>query len=130
MADIKLTLSKDTKKRSPDVKSEARWLKKMGLLYYELHTKPLRASAGCWVYFIRDGKLMARAKARDFRKMTKDELGGSFTGELADHDGWRVGIKPPMHIASRPVPHRGFQGFRYVRPDERAVFARAFDKGK
>jgi len=128
MADIKLTLSKDPKKRAPDIESEARWLQKEGHLYYELQTQPLRASAGCWVYFVRNGKLMARARASDFRRMTKDELGGSFTGELAHHDGWRVEIKPPMQIAIRPISHAGFQGFRYVRPDEVAAFKRAFDR--
>jgi hypothetical protein len=95
-----------------------------------LHKNPLHASAGCWVYFIRDGKLVARAKASKFRRMRKDELGGSFTGVLTDHDGWRVEIKPPMQIASRRIFHNSFQGFRYVRRDEIATFERAFDKKK
>lgn len=66
--DIKITLSKDPKKRAPDIKSEAQRFdtKKEGALYYELHKKPRHTSAGCWVYFIRDGELVARAKASDF----------------------------------------------------------------
>ena len=130
MADIKLTLSKDIKKRAPDIYSEARRLKKENALYYELHTKPLRASEGDWVYFIRDGEVVARARASKFLWMTKNELGGSYTGELTDHDGWRVEIKPPMQIASQPVPHISFQGFRYVRPEEKTTFESAFAKHK
>jgi hypothetical protein len=122
MNDIKLTLSKDPRKRSPDITSEAQWLMKVGSLNYELNKKPRHASAGCWVYFIRDSKLVARASARFFVWISKDELGVSFTGELTDQDGWRVEIKPPMQIASRPISHSGFQGFRYVRQDERAAF--------
>ena len=130
MADIKLTLSKDIKKRAPDIYSEARRLKKESALYYELHTRPLRASKGNWVYFIRDGEVVARARASNFLWMTKNDLGGSYTGELTDHDGWRVEIKPPMQIASRPVPHKSFQGFWYVRAEERAALESAFAKHK
>ena len=130
MADIKLTLSKDTKKRAPDIHAEARRLKKVGALYYELHTRPNRASDGDWVYFIRDGEVVGRAKASKFLWMSKNDLGGSYTGELTNHDGWRVEIKPPIQIASHPIPHNSFQGFRYVRPEERAAFKRAFAKQK
>lgn len=130
MADIKLTLSKNTKKRSPDIESEAKWLKKEGVLYYELHAKPRQASPGCWVYFIRDGKLLARAKASDFLWMERDDLGGSYTGELTAHDGWRVEVKPPLKIASHPIPHGSFQGFRYVKPEENDAFEQAFNRKK
>ena len=130
MTDIKLTLSKDTKKRAPDIHSEARRLKKEGALYYELHTKPLRASSGDWVYFIRNGEVVARAKASKFLWMSKTDLGTSYTGELADHDGWRVEIKPPMQFASRLIAHSSFQGFRYVRPEEKAALESAFAKQK
>jgi hypothetical protein len=130
MADIKLTLSKDIKKRAPDIHSEFRRLKKESALYYELHKKPLRASEGDWVYFIRDGEVVARAKASKFLWMSKNALGGSYTGELTDHDGWRVEIRPPMQIASRPVPHKSFRGFRYVRLEEKAAFESAFAKRK
>ena len=126
--DIKITLSKYPKKRAPDIKSEAQRLKKKGTLYYELHKKPRHASAGCWVYFIRDGELVARAKASDFLWMKKEELGGSFTGELPEHDGWRVEVQTPMQIATQPIAHKGFQGFRYVRLEERVAFEQAFDK--
>lgn len=55
MPDIKLTLSKDTSMRSPNVDEEARWLEKEGALYYQLQGQPKEAQAGCWVYFLRDG---------------------------------------------------------------------------
>jgi hypothetical protein len=130
MTDIKLTLSKDTKKRAPDIHSEARWLKKEGALYYELHMKPLRSCNGDWVYFIRDGEVVARAKASKFLWMSKNDLGPSYTGELTGHDGWCVKIKPPMQIASRLIPHHSFQGFRYVRQQEKTSFESAFAKQK
>lgn len=130
MTDIKLTLSKDIKKRAPDIHSEARRLKKVGALYYELHTKPLHASNGDWVYFIRDGEVVGRAKANRFLWMSKNDLGTSYTGKLTDHDGWHVEIKAPMQIAFRLIPHNSFQGFRYVRPEEKATLESAFAKQK
>ena len=128
MADIKLTLSKDTRRRAPNIESEARRLKDEGVLYYELHTKPLRASTGSWVYFIRGGKLVARARVGSIRWMSSGELGRSYTGELSSHDGWRVEVKAPMQIAAVAIRHESFQGFRYVRPDEEAAFKRVFRK--
>ena len=62
--------------------------------------------------------------------MSKNELGTSYTGKLTDHDGWSVEIKAPMQIASRLIPHNSFQGFRYVRPEEKATLESAFAKQK
>lgn len=126
MADIKLTLSADPAKRSPNIEAEARWLKSKGAIYYQLQSKPLNASAGCWVYFIRDGQVVARAKAKDFRFMKAKELGGNYTGFPQNRAGWRVKCVPPMEIAARPIPHKGFQGFRYVSDEERVHFEGAF----
>jgi hypothetical protein len=49
MADIKLTLSTDSQKRSQSIDEEARWLENEGALYYELSGKPRKAHGGCWV---------------------------------------------------------------------------------
>jgi len=73
---------------------------------------------------------LSRAQKRVNSFGCKTDLGTSYTGELADHDGWRVEIKPPMQIASRLIAHSSFQGFRYVRPEEKAALESAFAKQK
>src|SRR4051812_42195837 len=111
MVDIKLTLSTDPKKRSPSAEQEARWLAEEGLIYYELPSKPRQARPGCWVYFIRAGRLAARARAREFKWMDASEIGGTYTGVDEGQSCWRVVVESPMEIAVRSVPHSGFQGF-------------------
>ena len=128
MRDIKLTLSKNPAMRSPNVEAEANWLKEEGAIYYQLPSQPREAHAGCFVYFIRDGQLVARAKANDFLYMEAEELGGSYTGVPTTRGGWRVEVVPPMEIAKRPIVHQGFQGFRYVEEDEKGSFERAFNQ--
>ena len=63
MDDIKLTLSNNPNLRSQTIEEEARWMKQEGPLYYTLsRNEPLRAKAGCWVYFIKGGQLAGRAE--------------------------------------------------------------------
>jgi len=126
MVDIKLTLSSNPTMRSPSIEEEAQWLEKEGALYYQLQAKPIRASDGCWVYFIRNSQLVARAKAGDFRWMAKEELGGSYAGVLPGKGSWRVKVIPPMELTSYPIPHLGVQGFHYIRLEEQADFENAF----
>lgn len=130
MLDIKLTLSQDTIFHASDADVEARWQKQEGHLSYPLPQKPLRASAGCWVYFIHDGQLVARAKAIDF--VTASEIKTmypnhySFTGQPAKVGKWNV-ICTEMELAKKDdVAHQGFQGFRYVKPEEQALLESAF----
>ena len=60
--DIKLTLSKNPNLRSQTIEEEARWMNQEGPLYYTLsRNKPLRAEAGCCVYFIKGGQLAGAA---------------------------------------------------------------------
>src|SRR5205823_1263967 len=99
MADIKLTLRADPKKRSPSVESEAQWLQDEGRLYYQLQAQPLKAKPGCRVYFIRDGRLAARARANAFQYKEADELGGTYTGASGLRPGWYVEVIRPMEIA-------------------------------
>jgi hypothetical protein len=124
MADIKLTLSANPTMRSPSIAEEARWLEDEGPIYYQLHAKPRRAAAGCWVYFIRQGSLVARAKAQDFCRMEEELF--SYTGVPSSKASWSVQVIPPMELASHPIPHAGFQGFQYVRPEDQANFDNAF----
>jgi len=128
MRDIKITLSRDPKLRSPDVFEEARWLQDSGAIYYQLSTMPKYAKAGCFVYFIRNGQLVARAVADDFLRMEVDELGGSYTGVPTTKGGIRVKVMPPMEIAVTPIDHKGFQGYHYVKEEERQAFQGAFTK--
>lgn len=125
MRDIKLTLAKDPAMRSPNVEAEAKWMEEEGAIYYQLPSQPKEAQAGCFVYFVRDSQLVARAKANDFLYMEADEVGASYTGVKATRGCWRVEVVPPMEIAKRPIVH---QGFRYVQGDEKASFERAFNQ--
>jgi hypothetical protein len=135
MADIKLTLSQNSRLRSRSIKEEAQWMEEEGPIYYNLgRNKPLHAEEGCWVYFIRAGRLAGRARADRIGKL-RDlhpnlEL-VSYTGEEqpVGPESWQVACRK-MEIASHPVPHEGFQGFRYVRPEEQKAFENAFRKNK
>ena len=55
----------------------------------------------------------------------------SYTGEEQSvaPESWQVACRK-MEIASHPVPHGGFQGFRYVRPEEQKAFEKAFREKK
>jgi hypothetical protein len=128
VADIKLTLSTEARNRAPTIEAEATWLAREGKLYYPLSGRPRRGVPGCWVYFIRAGELVARARAMDFRRMESSELGGSYTGVPQDSAGWHVAVIPPMELATRRVPHEGFQGFRYVSQSDAAQFEKAFEQ--
>jgi hypothetical protein len=126
MADIKITLSTDPLTRSSTIQEEAAWLNEAGALFYPLHVKPTQASKGCWVYFIRDGKVVGGARARRFVEWRTKNKEVSYTGVRLGKPGWRVAISPPMQLAKRPFAHEGFQGFRYVKVDEQARFESAF----
>jgi hypothetical protein len=121
--DIKLTLSRNAKIRAPDIAAEARWLKKEGELFYPLHAKPAFASTPCWVYFIHDGRLVARACG--FVANVSKPL-YNYSGEPVRATRWRMRCVPPMQLSSRPISHPGFQGFRYIRPQEHGIFEGAF----
>jgi hypothetical protein len=123
--DIKLTLSTDPAKRSPSIEEEAHWLEEVEELWYPLGpNRPLKAEPGCWVYFIRGSKLVARARASSFDPPPLQPL-ESYTGKPQNAGGWHVRIEE-MELAKCPLVHRGFQGFRYVTTGEQASFERAF----
>ena len=127
MADIKLTLSNNTNLRSPNIEEEARWMQEEGPIYYALQGKPKEALPGGWVYFVREGLLAARAKADDFVEnsdLPSDE-GQTYTGEPSPIKRWSV-VCSSMETATHPIPHPGFQGFRYVTPEEQSDFEQAF----
>ena len=127
MRDIKLTLSTDPAKRSPSTEEEARWLAKQGELWYPLGpNRPVEAGPGCWVYFIRGGKLVSRAKAESFDPPS-GKAKVSYTGSPTNRgSSWEVRVTA-MELARVRLDHPGFRGFRYVTPDEQASFERAFE---
>jgi len=59
MPDIKITIGVDASVHAPNIQ-EGRWFEDEGCLYYPLSGKPLQASPGCWVYFIRGGALVPK----------------------------------------------------------------------
>lgn len=130
MDDIKLTLSNNPNLRSQTIEEEARWMTEEGPLYYTLsRNKPIRAKAGCWVYFVKSGKLAARARAERIDKASKlhPEPLYSYSGDELERgsDNCEVECKT-MEVAPHPIPHKDFQGFRYVLPEEAKAFENAF----
>jgi len=130
--DIKLTLSNNTNLRSQTIDEEARWMNQEGPLYYTLgRNKPLRAEAGCWVYFIKGGQLAGRAHAERMGKASElhPEPLSTYSGEELERDTDKCEVEcRTMEVASHPIPHKGFQGFRYVLPEEVRSFENAFRK--
>jgi hypothetical protein len=125
MSDIKLTLSTDPTKRAPSIEAEARWLEEEGPLWYPLPNRPLKARAGCWVYFIRGGKLVARARASSFDPPSNAPT-VTYTGRPTNHDSWAVRIEE-MELAKIRLDYSGFRGFRYVTDEDLVAFERAFE---
>lgn len=100
-------------------------MKQEGPLYYPLgRNRPLHAKAGCWVYFVRDGAVVARAKVDRILRQPAGVL-YTYTGAVRNSDGWHVECSA-MELAKKRIPHPGFQGFRYVTADEQSVFEAAF----
>ncbi|MFC1976569.1 hypothetical protein ACFLXQ_09235 [Chloroflexota bacterium] len=128
MPDIKLTLSKDTKFHAPSEAEEAARMRQEGELVYPLPSKPTKALPGCMVYFIRDGQLVARARAKDFINASQIQQGlYSYTGEPTEVTDWNV-VCEDMELAAQPIAHPGFQGFQYVTQAEQEQFEDAFTK--
>ncbi len=126
MTDIKLTLRKDPSRRAPNIEAEAKWIAECGPIYYSLQVRPARVDEGCWVYFIRDGNLVARARADQFRPRNGVEDRSTFTGAEAPSNAgvWEVACSN-MELPARPMPHRGFQRFRYVTDEATTSYADA-----
>jgi hypothetical protein len=113
--------------RSPSIEEELNFLRANGRLYYELSGKPSRAEIGDYVYFIRNGLMMARSLITDLRWMDASELGATYTGVEITKSCHRFEIQD-MELAKRPVPHKGFQGLRYITAPENRTFEAAFTK--
>jgi hypothetical protein len=125
MAAIKYTLSRDTSRRAPSIEAEAQWLREEGFLWYPLNVKPQRARIGDWVYFIRDGSMVARARITARSPNDASEFFTTYTGQKVETSCFQIQVKQ-MELARLPIPHKGFQGFRYVTAKELPAFERAF----
>jgi len=124
MKDIKVTLSQRPE-RAPNIEAEAEWMEEEGELWYPLgRNKPLEAVVGCWVYLLRDGHLVGRARAEDFEHFERSPS-YTYSGEPGQLNGWEVKCVE-IEVATRRPKHTGFQGFRYVSDEEQAEFAEAF----
>ena len=125
MTDIQLTLSSDRTKRAPSIEEEQQWLRKQGRLWYPLgRNRPLRAAPGDWLYFIRGGQLVARARIESIDAPSPAPK-YSYKDQQTNRGSWEALITD-MELARQRLPHRGFQGFRYVNLEEAPAFAGAF----
>lgn len=123
--DIKLTLSTDPKLRAPSIEAERAWLAKERRLFYPLGPRrPRFTRADNLVYFIRNGKVVARAVIVRISDSPGERP--TYTGEKHVFNGPEIEISD-MELATKPVAHAGFQSFRYVQPDEEAEFEEAFN---
>lgn len=114
MADIMVTLSTGPE-RAPTIKKEKDWADKEGGLYYPLgDNRPLNAGIGDLIYFIREGRLVARAKIEEIlkREQAPKEI-YTYTGQIERYRTWWVKYKN-FELAKKHIPSSGFQGFRYV----------------
>jgi hypothetical protein len=125
VAAIKITLSTERRRRAPSIEAEAGWLRRQRSLWYELNVRPRRAGIGDWVYFIRDGAMVARSHIAACEWKDASEMGGTYTGEKVERSCFRIKVNQ-MELAKRPLLHQGFQGFRYVTPQEERRFEVAF----
>jgi hypothetical protein len=124
MRDIKITLSTSAS-RAGSIQDELDWLKEEGELWYPVSAgKPQFTRPGLWVYFIRDGHVVARAPIASIDPPSSVTL-SSYSGEPMQSRAWQIRVET-MELAVQPIRHLGFQGFRYVTDEERALFESAF----
>ena len=93
---------------------------------YPLNQLPCHAGPGCWVYFIRAGEVVARARAVVFEAPGKG--GSSYTGIPQPTPPADVKIEAPMEVLKpgKRLECRGFQGYRYVTSRDQSRFFRLF----
>jgi hypothetical protein len=127
MTDIKIILSQDDDIYAANPDTEGRFMDSCGPLYYPLHVMPRQTQAGCWVYFIFQNKLVARAQADAF-STSSDLKNNLYTYRDAEMDSAPAYVEcSKMERATRPISTPGgFQGFRYVKPEEQQAFEGAF----
>lgn len=128
MTDIKITLSQDDDIYAANPDTEGRFMSSHGVLYYPLHVMPRNAQVGCWVYFIFQDKLTARARSTAFIS------GNDLDLELYTYRDVKMDSAPAylkcteIERATKPISTTGgFQGFRYVKPTEKQAFEDAFN---
>lgn len=124
MKDIKYTLSRAAD-RTNSIEEELKWLRDEGSLSYSLSAgKPQSTGRGNWIYFIRGGELVGRARIKELRPPS-GEVRYSYANEPYTVTAWEAVISE-MELATSPIPHKGFQGFRYVTDEERSRFEASF----
>jgi hypothetical protein len=127
--DIKITMARGPM-RAPSIEKEAEWMADRGRLWYPLPGRPKQAHHNCWVYFIRAGEMAARARAVQFKPASQLRQLVGYDGEPSRSKApWSVACST-MELATQPIPHRGFQGFRYVTPEESGSFENAFQPNR
>jgi hypothetical protein len=127
MSDLLVTLSTDPSRRAPSIEDEKERLDKEKHLWYPLGPKkPQRADSLRWIYFVREGNVVARAKVDGIELLDPKMELCSFTGEREVVKGYYIQYSG-MKITKKPIPHKGFQGFRYVTQMQQRQLEEAFD---
>ena len=117
MADIKLTLSKDT-----CISREADYMEREKGLAYPLGKRPgrLNQAAGCISFFATTLSLVPRQWSSSSRR--EGQFSTTMVKNIWRRPGWWVKCTD-MEL---PLRREGFRGFRYVREDEQERFEEAF----
>jgi predicted RNA-binding Zn-ribbon protein involved in translation (DUF1610 family) len=125
MADIKVTLSRDSEKHAGTLEEEASWLESEESLIWPFSGRPARNIVGGWIYFVFDGRVRARAALCGARKQTSP-VWTYREARIRSASGWWIEYRAPMEMASHPAKCRGFQSPRYVTANERRRFENCF----
>ena len=125
MTDIKITLSQDKTIYAGDIDLEDNWLREKELLWYPLcKGKPRKVNTNDWVYFILKGQIVGRARVVKLEKPEVDLK--SYQDKIIKTDRWGIWIKGRIEKPKKIILHPGFQGFRYLKQNEKKRYERAF----
>jgi hypothetical protein len=124
MANIKITLSANSRLYADSPRDEAAWLERAGHLHYPLQCFPKRAGLGDWVYFIHRRKVVGRARILGIEP-GKSRLTFTRIRRPAPPAALKVAA-PISPVTKGLMMHPGFPGFRYVTSREEVRLARLF----
>jgi hypothetical protein len=132
LRDIKLTLTQDKKRRSPTIEYEyeAEWVNLEREIFYSLQGRPEEAQAKCRVISSASVSWSLEPKRTSFASCQQVSILKAIRA-FRKKGSWHVMCSAMEVLPKRnQLPHDPafFQGFHYVRPDEKTIFERAFRK--
>lgn len=126
MADIKITLSRNSQRYAADIDEEIQYLNSQGWLWYKLSGKgkPKKVEPGDYVYFVLKGKVAGRAIIQTITSPDGEILKTQKKKDIS-RTGWGIIIKK-MEKPKEDILTNGFQSFRYLSLEEERTFPPVF----